>query len=143
SCSSNDNNTTPVQDPVIGIWKPNRTVTVLNDGTENSKMATPCELNNRLTFGADGSFFMTNFPEGPDPDCEELVGNLYQSGSWERMSSTVYVIELVCMMPDCPNEYEVPDEVTFPDGNTMRIKEIDEDANDEIAYFYYYFDRVE
>jgi len=143
ACSTDDNTRVMYEDPIIGIWQPGRTVTVFNDGSESSKAFSPCELNNRITFEADGRFFMTNFPEGDDPNCEEMVGNLFQSGTWTHFAPTVYVIELMCAIPGCDEiEEEVPDEVTFPNDNTMRVKEIDEE-NADISHFYYFYNRVE
>ena len=144
ACTDSEADRGILVDPIIGVWQPDRIVTVLNNGNEDSKIFTACEMNNRYTFHADGRFNMTDYPEGDDANCEELVGNLYLSGTWTRWNETVYVIELVCAIPNCDEiEEEVPDEVTFPNEMTMRIKEIDEDPDDEIDYFYYYYKRIQ
>ena len=142
TCSTNDDDSQVINiDPIIGIWQPDYEVTVFTNGNQDSKMSSPCELNNRITFGNDGNFFMTNYPESIDPNCEELVGNLYQSGTWTQLSETNYLIILKCMIPDCDSIEERPDEISFPNSNTMRIKEFDDDEN--ISYMYYYYNRIQ
>ena len=142
TCSTNDDDSQEISiDSIIGIWQPDYEVTVFTNGNQDSKMSSPCELNNRITFGSDGNFFMTNYPESIDPNCEELVGNLYQSGTWTQLSETRYLIILNCMLPDCDPIEERPDEITFPKSNTMRVKQTDDDP--DISYYLYYYNRIE
>lgn len=142
TCSTNDDDSQENNiDLIIGIWQPDYEVTVYTNGNQDNYMSSACELNNRITFGSDGNFFMTNYPEGDDPNCEELVGNLYQSGTWTQLSASRYLIILNCMLPDCESIEERPDEITFPNNNTMRIKQSDDDS--EISYYLYYFNRVQ
>jgi len=144
ACSSDD----PVQqiDPIVGIWQPESIEIVYTDGSNANEAISPCERNNRFTFGIDGTFFRTSYPEGDDPNCEELVGDPYQSGTWEQISETRYLIRLVCSIPNCDDiEEEYPEEVVFPDNNTMRVKivEVDDRAPNPIDYLYLFYNRIE
>lgn len=100
-------------------------------------------MNNRFTFRADNTLFFTNFPQSDDPNCEELVGSLYQSGVWEKLSEFKYKFVLTCMIPDCESFTQTPDEVRFSNPNLMIIKYIDDDPDDEVNYYYTELIRVE
>ena len=142
ACSTNDDDSQDnSQDLIIGIWKPDYEVIVYSNGNQENKTYSVCELKNRITFGEAGNFYMTNYPEGDDPNCEELVGNLYQSGNWTKISTSVYEIELTCMVPGCESIIERPDEITFPSKNSMKVKQSDDDP--DISYYLYHYTRVE
>ena len=139
--SSNDDNQTN-QDQIIGIWKTSREVEVYNNGQEEVYLPSVCELKNRYTFRIDKTLFFTNYPESDDPNCVELIGNLYQSGVWEKLSEFKYRFVLTCMIPDCESITETPDEVRFPKINLMIIKYNDDDPDDDIDYYYTEMSRV-
>jgi len=143
ACSSSDDNNQIQQDQIIGVWKTFREVEVLTNGQEEQYLPSVCELKNRYTFNEDGTLFLTNFPESDDPNCEELVGNLYQSGTWEKLSEFKYKFVFTCMIPDCESITETPDEITFPNSNLMKVKYNDDDPEDDVDYYYTEMSRVE
>lgn len=144
ACSNSDDPNEVTQDPIIGIWKPVREVVVFNDGHEESEAFTVCELKNRITFQGDGRFFMTDYPDSNDPNCEELVGNLYLSGEWVQLSKNQYRIELICYIPNCDQTIvETPDLISFPMNNIMRVHENDDDPGNGINYYFDEFERIE
>jgi len=140
ACSTSDS---PNQDLIIGIWKPIRDVEVFNNGNEEIDLPSVCELKNRFTFRKDKTLFFTNFPKSDDPNCEELVGSLYQSGVWEKLSEFKYRLVLTCMIPDCESITETPDEVTFPNSSLMIVKYNDDNPEDDLDYYYTEMSRVE
>ena len=143
SCSSSDDTDQIEQDQIIGVWKTTREVEVYINGEEEVYLPSVCELKNRFTFRKDKTLFFTNFPESDDPNCEELIGGLYQSGVWEKQSEFKYRFVLTCMIPDCESVTEAPDEVTFPNSNTMKIRFNESDLDDDMAYYYTELIRVE
>jgi len=144
ACSTNDDSNVVNQDPIIGVWQPVREVAVFDDGHEVSEAVSICERKNRVTFQANGHFFMTDYPESDDPNCMEQVGNLYLSGQWMQMSKHHYHFEMMCAMHGCDDSItEIPDAITFPTPNLMHIRENDDDPTDDIDHFYLEFERVE
>lgn len=143
ACSSSDDNDEIKQDQIIGVWKTSKEVEVYSNGQEDVYLPSVCELKNRYTFRENGTLYFTNFPESDDPNCEEMVGGLYQSGTWEKIAEYKYRIVLTCMIPNCESITEILDKVTFPNSNTMKIRYDDSDLDDDIAYYYTELVRVE
>jgi hypothetical protein len=143
SCSSSDDSQ-DVQDPVIGIWKPVLQGAIFNDGNEIDEPVSVCEQKNRITFTAAGSFTQTDYQESNNPDCMQPVGNPYLSGTWTRLSEGKYRIELICSIPNCDEvQVEIPESITFPNNNVMRVSDLDDDPGDDIEFYYLQFERVE
>ena len=135
---SNDDDNTPKQDLIIGIWKPVKDVEVYTNGSQDIYTPSACELKNRYTFKADGSFFTTDFPESDDGNCEELIGNLYLSGEWVKLSESKYKFTYTCYIPNCDETIvETPDNVTFSNGNKTMIVRFNEDDPEELVDYYY------
>ncbi len=143
ACSNSDDSNTNDIDKLIGIWKPYREVEVYTNGEEDIYFPSVCELKNRFTFREDRTFFNTNYPESDDPNCEELVGGLYQSGTWEKLSEMKYKLVFNCLVPDCDSYTENLDEVTFPNINLVKIKFYEDDSDDNLDYYFIELSRVE
>ena len=140
ACSSSDDDNL---DQIIGVWKITKDVEVYTNGQEEVYIPSVCELKNRLTIKEDQTLFITNFPQSDDPNCEESIGGLYQSGTWTKLSEFKYKFVLNCMIPDCEPMTETPDEITFPNSNTMKVRINDTDSSDDLVYYYTEYYRVE
>ena len=143
SCSSSDDPDPNLKDQIIGVWKTTREVEVYTNGQEEIYTPSVCELKNRLTIKEDQTLFITNFPQSDDPNCEESIGGLYQSGTWTKLSEFKYKFVLNCMIPDCDPITETPDEITFPNSNTMKVRINETDSDDDLVYYYTEYYRVE
>jgi len=144
ACSSSDD-PAPFVDPVIGVWKPVIQGAIFNDGSELTEAVSVCEQKNRITFMADGAFSQTDYQESNDPDCVQPVGNPFLTGTWTRLSESKYRVELICSIPNCNDvEVEIPESITFPNPNVMRVTDIDEDdLTDDIDFYFLEFERVQ
>lgn len=140
TCSSSDDNNL---DPIIGVWKMTKEVEVYSNGQEEVYVPSICELKNRYTFRENKTLYFTNFPESNDPNCEEQIGGLYQSGTWEKLATNTYKFVLTCMIPNCDPIIETPDEITFPNSNTLKVRINDTDSGDDLVYYYTEYSRVE
>ena len=143
---SNDNDDEPKQDPIIGDWKTVKEVEVYKNGNEEVYFPTACEAKNRSTFREDGTFSTTGYPESDDANCEELVGNLYLSGTWVKVANSKYQFTYKCYIPACADESitEAPDNVTFSNGNnTMVVRFNEDDPEDLVNYYYTELERVQ
>lgn len=136
---SNDDDNTPKQDLIIGVWKTVKDVEIYKNGNEEVYFPSACEAKNRYTFRTDGTFITTDFPESDDANCEELVGNLYLSGTWVKVATSIYQFTYKCYIPACVDETitEAPDNVTFSNDNKTMIVRFNEDDPEDLVDYYY------
>ena len=144
SACSNSDDPQDIQDPVIGIWKPVLQGGIFFNGNEIDEPVSVCEQKNRITFTEFGSFNQTDYQESNDPLCTEPIGNLFLSGTWTRLSEGKYRIELICSAANCDEvQVEMPESITFPNNNVMRVIDLDDEPGNDIEFYYLEFERVE
>jgi len=139
SCSSDDNTTS--QNIIIGEWQQIRTIEIDNNGNESAEDLTTCEKQGRLILNTNGSLGFLRFFEDDNQNCME--DDSFVNGSWEAENEE-YTFNFVFFNSDTNSNQEfsqTPIEVTFPNENTMRIKELETESN-SIEFFIAEFIRI-
>ena len=80
SCSSDDNNSDEINDPIIGVWNEVRTVEIFNGQTFTFD-SDNCELMNTKTFNSNGTYEFI-FHDDESGNCELSLESI--SGNWSR-----------------------------------------------------------
>ncbi len=80
SCSSDDNSSEEINDPIIGIWNQVRVVEIFNGQTFTSN-SDNCESMNTETFNSNGTYEFT-FHDDEFGNCELSLESI--SGNWSR-----------------------------------------------------------
>ncbi len=143
ACSDDDSDSSSNQDLIIGVWKPIKSVDVSSSGNEDVYSYNSCEQKSRYTFLKNGEWSFVDYHE--DDDNNNLCSSentLFEhlSGYWEKIAENKYKITNTYYYFDSQEtetEIDIPDEVSFPNSNTMRVRH-----NNERDNGYYYLETV-
>lgn len=114
SCSSDDNNSTEVTDPIIGKWQYGNTVYIFSDGSEATEQANTCTLQSSLEFKSDNTATLISYID--DGNGCELEPDNFEYFNWSKVSEGNYII--TSKIQGQAEETELLS-ISFPDNNTM------------------------
>lgn len=118
SCESNDDDSLPDGDPIIGEWQ---LVSEKENGVEES---TSCSRRSRVTFSADGSFVYQGFYNETSTECESDS----TSGTWMNDGNTNYTL-------DFGNGDTSTTKITFSNNNnTFSTTDVDDFDGQTFTY---------
>lgn len=145
SCTSDDNTSDENQDIIVDSWKPLRVVNVYSESGEIEFVYDNCERQSVIVFSANMSFSTMEFFNDENGDCIE--DDTFQNGSWEKLSDTQYQITEIYFDSDLNEnvtETYIPDSITFPNDNMMRIRYIEniEENGETLEFTYTEFERI-
>ncbi|MCP9198794.1 hypothetical protein MKO06_02680 [Gramella sp. GC03-9] len=134
SCSTEDSPEIDPEEPIIGTWRPVTFAQFPVNGDPIMETIGECAGKTRITIKANGELTTEEYYNDQGQCKYEFI---FQS--WEKVSSGTYIfIETFTDQNGETTTYTTsPDEISFPDSNTMRIiYNSDYDQETELNYWY-------